>query len=234
MNHEQELGNLLARIHRDGGQYIQKHGWQKAIADADALIVGWIHAAAAPVQAVPAEFQNPWRAALENCISGDNYLRASEYRELIEELDALYRLRAAAPAAPQVLAEPASGEFEIRKDGQRVRKDRWEWGIRRIVALLWGNRQQFEIDEVVDAVRELAPAPHADEEALARAVQEGAAPQPAERVPLTDELIAEISVSCALVTPSDIYFARAIERAHGIKPLNAQAERPARGQQETR
>lgn len=105
MNHEQELGTLLARIHRDGGQYIQKHGWQKAIADADALIVGWIHAAAAPVQAVPAEFQNPWRAALENCISGDNYLRASEYRELIEELDALYRLRAAAPAAPQVLAE---------------------------------------------------------------------------------------------------------------------------------
>lgn len=43
------------------------------------------------------EVYNPWRASLENCISGDNYLRASEYRELIEELDELYRLRAAQP-----------------------------------------------------------------------------------------------------------------------------------------
>lgn len=38
---------------------------------------------------------NPWRVSLENCISGDNYLRASEYRDLIEELDDLYRWRAA-------------------------------------------------------------------------------------------------------------------------------------------
>jgi hypothetical protein len=30
---------------------------------------------------------NPWRESLENCITGDNYLRASEYRELIDELD---------------------------------------------------------------------------------------------------------------------------------------------------
>lgn len=30
--------------------------------------------------------------------------------------------------------------------------------------------------------------------------------------PLGDDQIAEISVSCALVTPCDIYFARAIER----------------------
>jgi hypothetical protein len=37
------------------------------------------------------------------------------------------------------------------------------------------------------------------------------------REPLTDEQIAEISVECATVTPSDIYFARAIEAAHGIK-----------------
>lgn len=37
------------------------------------------------------------------------------------------------------------------------------------------------------------------------------------RAPLSDEQIAEISVSCALVTPSDIYFARAIEAAHGIR-----------------
>jgi|GEM_PF-5392080 len=55
------------------------------------------------------EFYNPWRESLENCISGDNYLRASEYRSLIEELDDLYQLRAAhpAPAAPPApSAEP--------------------------------------------------------------------------------------------------------------------------------
>jgi hypothetical protein len=39
------------------------------------------------------DFHNPWRTSLENCISGDNYLRASEYRDLIEELDELYRYR---------------------------------------------------------------------------------------------------------------------------------------------
>lgn len=44
-------------------------------------------------------------------------------------------------------------------------------------------------------------------------------PQP-KREPLTDEQIAEISVECATVTPSDIYFARAIEAAHGIKEKN--------------
>lgn len=32
-------------------------------------------------------------------------------------------------------------------------------------------------------------------------------------VPLSDEQIAEISVECAVTTPSDFYFARAIERA---------------------
>lgn len=64
-------------------------------------------------------------------------------------------------------------EWETRADGVRVRKDRWEWAVRRIVALLWGNHQAFEVDEVVDAVRALVPKPHAegDDEALVRAVQ---------------------------------------------------------------
>jgi hypothetical protein len=39
---------------------------------------------------------------------------------------------------------------------------------------------------------------------------------PPKREPLTDEEIATISVECATVSPSDIYFARAIEAAHGI------------------
>ena len=38
-----------------------------------------------------------------------------------------------------------------------------------------------------------------------------------ERKPLTDDQIAEICMDCSLVTPSDIYFARAIEKAHGIE-----------------
>jgi len=39
---------------------------------------------------------------------------------------------------------------------------------------------------------------------------------PPQRQPLTEEEIGLISAECALVTPSDIYFARAIERAHGV------------------
>ena len=37
------------------------------------------------------------------------------------------------------------------------------------------------------------------------------------RKPLSDAEIALISAECSLRTPSDIYFARAIEAAHGIK-----------------
>jgi len=32
---QQELGNILCLIHRDGGDYISEHGWRKAIDDAD-------------------------------------------------------------------------------------------------------------------------------------------------------------------------------------------------------
>ena len=39
---------------------------------------------------------------------------------------------------------------------------------------------------------------------------------PPQRKPLTEDEIAEICMDCSLVTPSDIYFARAIEKAHGI------------------
>ncbi len=33
------LGNLLARIHRDGGHYAGDHGWEKACKDAEELIL---------------------------------------------------------------------------------------------------------------------------------------------------------------------------------------------------
>lgn len=72
------------------------------------------------------------------------------------------------------LEQPVDDEYEVRADGMRVRKDRWQVGIRRIVALLWGNRKEFEIDEVVEAVRALVPQPFSDgdDEALVRAVLE--------------------------------------------------------------
>jgi hypothetical protein len=38
----QFVGNLLARIHRDGGHYIEEHGLAKAMEDADAKVVEWL------------------------------------------------------------------------------------------------------------------------------------------------------------------------------------------------
>lgn len=42
------LMNLLARIHRDGGHYTEKHGLVKSVNDADAVIAGLLIAGAAP------------------------------------------------------------------------------------------------------------------------------------------------------------------------------------------
>lgn len=33
------LGDLLAVIHRDGGHYVEEHGWEQACADAERLVV---------------------------------------------------------------------------------------------------------------------------------------------------------------------------------------------------
>lgn len=41
------LTNLLARIHRDGGQYVKQHGMDKAFADADTIVAGLYAAPAA-------------------------------------------------------------------------------------------------------------------------------------------------------------------------------------------
>ena len=43
---------------------------------------------------------------------------------------------------------------------------------------------------------------------------------PPQRKPLTDEEIVKIRMDCWRVTPLDIYFARAIEKAHGIGGVN--------------
>jgi hypothetical protein len=47
-------------------------------------------------------------------------------------------------------------DYEFRDDGKVVRKDRWEQGVRKIhFALIEDGRVDFEIDEVVEAVRAL-------------------------------------------------------------------------------
>ena len=38
-----------------------------------------------------------------------------------------------------------------------------------------------------------------------------------ERKPLTEDEISEIAMDCSFVSESDTYFARAIEKAHGIE-----------------
>lgn len=50
-------------------------------------------------------------------------------------------------------------EYETRGDGKRVRKDRWEIGFRNIVTHTVGPRTEFEIEDIVELVREKFAAP---------------------------------------------------------------------------
>lgn len=50
-------------------------------------------------------------------------------------------------------------EWEVRKDGKRVRTDRWEVGFRNVVSMLVGARAEFEIDEIVEMLRSRLAAP---------------------------------------------------------------------------
>lgn len=47
-----------------------------------------------------AELHNPWRTFIENCITGDNYFRASEYRDLLADLDRGYAAIATLESQP--------------------------------------------------------------------------------------------------------------------------------------
>lgn len=56
-------------------------------------------------------------------------------------------------------------DYEFRDDGKIVRKDRWETGIRNIRSVLGDYRREFEISEIVEAIRALVatiPAPEED------------------------------------------------------------------------
>jgi len=46
-------------------------------------------------------------------------------------------------------------DLEFRGDGRVVRKDRWESGIHSIRSILGDSRREFEISDVVNAVRAL-------------------------------------------------------------------------------
>lgn len=43
-------------------------------------------------------------------------------------------------------------DFEFRRDGKIVRKDRWERGIRKIAARITNDAREFEINNLVDVV----------------------------------------------------------------------------------
>lgn len=60
-------------------------------------------------------------------------------------------------------------DYEFRGDGKVVRKDRWENAIHKIRHALGDNRREFEIDDIVSAVRILtdmidAPASEEDDD----------------------------------------------------------------------
>lgn len=60
-------------------------------------------------------------------------------------------------------------DYEFREDGKIVRKDRWENGIHRIHTLLinaglMAKDPEFEIDDVVNAVRSILPQQQEDSE----------------------------------------------------------------------
>lgn len=65
------------------------------------------------------ELHNPWRQFIENCISGDNYFRASEYRQLLDQIDGW--ISEAAKLRAQV-AELAK-EAELHRAIERAAKD---------------------------------------------------------------------------------------------------------------
>lgn len=59
-------------------------------------------------------------------------------------------------------------DYEFRGDGKVVRKDRWETAVNSIRYALGDRRREFEIDDIVNAVRALVdtfPAPPDDDTA---------------------------------------------------------------------
>jgi hypothetical protein len=129
-----------------------------------------------PARRAAIDAENAARVAAEQFVKGLEAERDTLDHQAKDALVEMQGLRAQFDA----LKRQAESEYEVRADGETVRKDRWEVGIRRIVALIWGNRHEFEVADVVDAVRVLVPAPNEDDEALVQSVLGTARPVPAQ------------------------------------------------------
>lgn len=68
-----------------------------------------------------------------------------------------------------------TSDYETRADGERVRKDRWEVGMRNIACILTGPRAGFEIEDIVEKVRVIAKEARADYESGGKGIP-GSAP----------------------------------------------------------
>lgn len=48
-------------------------------------------------------------------------------------------------------------DYEFREDGSLVKKDRWEQGIRNLAGHIGWARKGFEVEDVVNRIKELIP-----------------------------------------------------------------------------
>ena len=81
----------------------------------------------------------------------------------------------------------------------------------------WGCfRNGILLDDLVSDEASVDYWCESDEPEMQKLVKRALYTHPPQRKPLTDEEIVKIRMDCWRVTPLDIYFARAIEKAHGI------------------
>lgn len=59
---------------------------------------------------------NPWRVSIENILTGDNYLRSSEWHDLLADLDRLYALETNADAIRAAERERAAAWVDARRE----------------------------------------------------------------------------------------------------------------------
>jgi hypothetical protein len=116
--------------------------------------------AAAEAATTPAESEPPQPAAKECSGCGACKPASSEPEEKYEMVDGFF---------------VRSNDFETRADGVRVRKDRWEVGMRNIAGILTGPRAGFEIEDIVEKVRAIAKEARADYESGGKGIP-GSAP----------------------------------------------------------
>ena len=101
---QQELANILCRVHRDGGHYIAEHGWRKAIDDADLKVADLNAASDAPQ---PQREQEPVAEYLSKA-----YHLANELRNHLSIAPAPHPQPKQEPVAWLITFEKQNGERE--------------------------------------------------------------------------------------------------------------------------